>query len=127
MCECIFGKRGLGVCSLKWLACLVKGLAPVAPPAWLGGLIPVILFQGRTPLMQLYIVRHGIAIDREDPKSPPEAERYLTEEGIEKTTLVAKSIAALGSSADLLVSSPYVPPMQTATIFPHSLHYPHHK
>ncbi len=44
----------------------------------------------KTPLMQLYIVRHGIAIDREDPKCPPEAERYLTEEGIEKTKQVAK-------------------------------------
>ena len=30
--------------------------------------------------MQLYIVRHGIAIDREDPKCPPDPERYLTED-----------------------------------------------
>ena len=53
--------------------------------------------------MQLYIVRHGIAIDREDPKCPPEAERYLTEEGIERTRQVAKGIAALGAHADLLI------------------------
>ena len=26
--------------------------------------------------MQLYIVRHGIAIDREDPQCPPEPERF---------------------------------------------------
>ena len=45
--------------------------------------------------MQLYIVRHGIAIDREDPKCPPDPDRYLTEEGIEKTKQVAKGIAAL--------------------------------
>ena len=73
--------------------------------------------------MQLYIVRHGIAIDREDPKSPPEAERYLTEEGIEKTKQVAKSVAALGVSADFLVSSPYVRALQTAEIFANALDY----
>jgi phosphohistidine phosphatase len=73
--------------------------------------------------MQLYIVRHGIAIDREDPKSPPEAERYLTEEGIEKTKQVAKGVAALGISADLLVSSSYVRAMQTAEIFASALEY----
>ena len=77
--------------------------------------------------MDLYIVRHGIAIDREDPKSPPEAERYLTEEGIEKTNQVAKGVAALGVSADLLVSSPYVRAMQTAEIFAAALEYPKQK
>ena len=77
--------------------------------------------------MDLYIVRHGLAIDREDPKSPPEAERYLTEEGIEKTNQVAKGVAALGVSADLLVSSPYVRAMQTAEIFAAALEYPKQK
>jgi len=56
--------------------------------------------------MQLYIVRHGIAIDREDPKCPPDPERYLTEEGIEKTKQVAKGVAALGVTADLFLTSP---------------------
>jgi phosphohistidine phosphatase len=77
--------------------------------------------------MQLYIVRHGIAIDREDPKSPPEAERYLTEEGIEKTKQVAKGIAALGVHGDLMVSSPYVRATQTAAIFAGALDYPEQK
>lgn len=74
--------------------------------------------------MQLYIVRHGIAIDREDPKCPPEADRYLTEEGIERTKQVAKGIVALGATADLLISSPYVRSMQTAEIFADALEYP---
>jgi phosphohistidine phosphatase len=77
--------------------------------------------------MQLYIVRHGIAIDREDPKCPPEAERYLTEEGIERTKQVAKGIAALGAHADLMISSPYVRATQTAAIFAGALDYPEHK
>ena len=58
--------------------------------------------------MQLYIVRHGIAIDREDPKCPPDPQRYLTEEGVEKTKQVAKGVAALGVTADLFLTSPYV-------------------
>src|SRR5438876_182160 len=53
--------------------------------------------------MQLYVVRHGIAIDREDPKCPPDPERYLTEEGVEKTKQVAKGVAALGVTGDLLL------------------------
>ncbi len=77
--------------------------------------------------MQLYIVRHGIAIDREDPKCPPEAERYLTEEGIERTKQVAKGIAALGVHADLMVSSPYVRATQTAAIFASALDFPEQK
>lgn len=77
--------------------------------------------------MQLYIVRHGIAIDREDPKSPPDPERYLTPEGIEKTKEVAKGVVALGATADLLLSSPYVRAMQTAEIFAHELDYPKQK
>lgn len=77
--------------------------------------------------MQLYIVRHGIAIDREDPKCPPEAERYLTEEGIERTKQVAKALAGLGMHADLMISSPYVRAMQTAAIFASELEYPKQK
>ncbi|HVS88919.1 MAG TPA: histidine phosphatase family protein [Candidatus Acidoferrum sp.] len=67
--------------------------------------------------MQLYVVRHGIAIDREDPKCPPDPERYLTEEGVEKTGAVARGVASLGATADLFLSSPYVRALQTAEIF----------
>jgi phosphohistidine phosphatase len=73
--------------------------------------------------MQLYIVRHGIAIDREDPKCPPDPQRYLTEEGVEKTEQVAKGLAALRVTADLLLSSPYVRAAQTAEIFAAALDY----
>jgi len=73
--------------------------------------------------MDLYIVRHGIAIDREDPKCPPDPERYLTGEGVDKTRQVAKAIAALGITADLLISSPYTRAMQTAEIFANALKY----
>lgn len=73
--------------------------------------------------MQLYIVRHGIAIDREDPKCPADPERYLTEEGVAKTKQVAKGMAVLGITGDLFLSSPYVRAAQTAEIFANALDY----
>ena len=77
--------------------------------------------------MQLYIVRHGMAIDREEPKCPPDPERYLTEEGMEKTKGVAKGLAALGATPGLLVSSPYTRAVQTAEIFADALDYSRQK
>jgi phosphohistidine phosphatase len=73
--------------------------------------------------MRIYVVRHGIAIDREDPKCPSEAERYLTPEGIAKTKQVARGVAELGCTANLLISSPYVRAWQTAEIFAGALGY----
>ena len=77
--------------------------------------------------MQLYIVRHGIAIDREDPQCPPDPERFLTEEGIEKTKQVAKGVAEVAAIPDLMLSSPYVRALQTAELFAKSLEYPKEK
>lgn len=77
--------------------------------------------------MDLYVVRHGIAIDREDPKCPPDPERYLTEEGIEKTKRVAAAVAAFREGPDALLSSPYVRATQTAEIFAAALDYPKQK
>lgn len=73
--------------------------------------------------MQLYIVRHGIAIDREDPKCPSDPERFLTAEGLEKTREVAKGFAALSDAPQLFASSPYVRALQTAEIFADVLEY----
>jgi phosphohistidine phosphatase len=77
--------------------------------------------------MQLYIVRHGVAIDREDPSCPPDPERFLTDEGAEKTRQAAKGIAEIGAVPDLMLSSPYVRAVQTAEIFASALEYPKSK
>jgi phosphohistidine phosphatase len=66
--------------------------------------------------MDLYLVRHGIAIEREDAKSPPEAERFLTNEGLEKTRAAAKGIAVLGLKPKVVISSPWLRARQTAEI-----------
>jgi phosphohistidine phosphatase len=74
--------------------------------------------------MQLYIVRHGIAVDREDPNCPPDPDRFLTQEGVEKARQVAKGVAVVGVAPDLLFSSPYLRAFQTAEIFAAELEYP---
>jgi phosphohistidine phosphatase SixA len=33
-------------------------------------------------MIQLYLIRHGIAVDREDPNCPPDTERPLTPKGL---------------------------------------------
>jgi phosphohistidine phosphatase len=71
--------------------------------------------------MLLYLVRHGIAIDRSDPKSPPEAERPLTAKGVQKTRAAALGLNEIGAKPDVFISSPYVRAVQTAEIFAEAL------
>jgi phosphohistidine phosphatase len=67
-------------------------------------------------MTRLYLMRHGIAVNREDEKCPPEAERYLTSEGIEKTRGAAKGLREMGIQPDALVTSPYLRAVQTGEI-----------
>ena len=71
--------------------------------------------------MILYLVRHGIAIDRSDPKAPAEAERPLTAKGVQKTRGTALGVRALGVKPDVLITSPYTRAAQTAEIFAEAL------
>jgi phosphohistidine phosphatase len=66
--------------------------------------------------MRLYLMRHGIAIDRDDPDSPEEAQRYLTAKGTERTRLAAYGLAELGVKPTGLLTSPYIRAVQTAEI-----------
>lgn len=68
-------------------------------------------------MTRLYLIRHGIAIDREDPECPPEAERYLIPKGVQKTREVARGLRELGWKPDALLTSPYLRAVQTAEIF----------
>lgn len=67
--------------------------------------------------MKLFLVRHGIAVDGLSGEIRTDAQRPLTDEGIEETELVAKGIKRMGTKLDLLVSSPLVRAKQTAKIF----------
>jgi phosphohistidine phosphatase len=77
--------------------------------------------------MILYLVRHGIAIDREDPDCPPETERYLTRDGMKKTREVAAGIRELKIEPSLMITSPYIRAAQTAEIFAKALAYSREK
>lgn len=74
--------------------------------------------------MFLTLVRHGIAIDREDPACPPEAERFLTTQGIVRTEKAAKGIRRLGLVMQAAWSSPYVRAVETAEIVARALKFP---
>jgi phosphohistidine phosphatase len=66
--------------------------------------------------MELTLVRHGIAIDREDPECPSEAERYLTKEGLLRTRQAMSGLAASGLELDEIWTSPFLRAAQTAQI-----------
>jgi phosphohistidine phosphatase len=74
--------------------------------------------------MILHIVRHGIAMDRTDPKAPPDPERPLTAKGVQKTRAAALGLKELGVKPDILLTSPYVRAAQTAEIFAEALGFP---
>lgn len=66
--------------------------------------------------MRVVLVRHGPAVDRDDPACPPDPERPLTQEGRERTRAAAAGLRALGMRPDLVLTSPYVRAAQTAEI-----------
>lgn len=66
--------------------------------------------------MRVYLLRHGIAIDRDHPESPSEAERHLTREGIFRTRAAARGMAWLDISPGRVLSSPWLRARQTAEI-----------
>ena len=63
----------------------------------------------------LYLIRHGIAEDRENHED--DTQRPLTDEGRKKTKQVAKRLYDLGLRFDLLQTSPLVRAQQTSDIF----------
>ncbi len=74
--------------------------------------------------MIVHLFRHGIAIDREDPASPPEADRFLTPKGIAKTEAAARGLHALGIKPGIILTSPLLRAVQTAEIACNALGYP---
>jgi len=66
--------------------------------------------------MRVYLMRHGQAVDREDPNCPPDAERALTTEGTKRTRKAAQGLKWLGIAPATVLTSPYVRAFQTAEI-----------
>lgn len=66
--------------------------------------------------MHLFLMRHGIAMDREDPACPPDPERPLTGKGERRTREVAQVLKKFKIAPDVILSSPYLRAIQTARI-----------
>ncbi len=66
--------------------------------------------------MELYFIRHGIAVDRMDKKVASDEERWLTDEGIKKMETAAKGFTKIVTALDHIFSSPLVRAQQTAKI-----------
>jgi phosphohistidine phosphatase len=64
--------------------------------------------------MEIFLVRHGIAVDREG--DGPDAFRPLTGKGRRRFRKTARSFARLGCKLDLILTSPLVRAVQTAEI-----------
>jgi phosphohistidine phosphatase len=66
--------------------------------------------------MNLYLLRHGIAVDHGAPGFAKDADRPLTPEGERKLWQATEAMQALGLSFDLILSSPLLRARQTAEI-----------
>ena len=71
--------------------------------------------------MNLYLLRHGIAVDPSTPTFAKDAERPLTPKGRRRLQQIAEAMGALKISFDVILSSPYVRAKQTAEIVVKSL------
>ena len=66
--------------------------------------------------MNLYIIRHAIAVDEGTSDYESDSERPLTDKGRKKMRQIAKGLRTLGVEFDLILSSPYVRARETAEI-----------
>jgi len=66
--------------------------------------------------MDLYIIRHAIAVDPDLPGYEDDSQRPLTERGSKKMMGIARGLKALDIHFDLLLSSPYLRALDTAKI-----------
>ena len=66
--------------------------------------------------MELYILRHGIAVERGTPGYKKDGDRPLTKEGEDKMRQIADAMRGMDLKFDLILSSPLVRAEQTANI-----------
>lgn len=66
--------------------------------------------------MLVTFMRHGVAVDRADPRCPPDFQRPLTVEGRNRTEAAVRGLRALGVKPDRVLASPYLRCQQTARL-----------
>jgi len=75
-------------------------------------------------MMHVYLIRHGIAVDREDPNCPPDTERPLTPKGMKRSHAAAMGLRALDVKPNAVLTSPWLRSVQTAEIFCETIDFP---
>ncbi len=71
--------------------------------------------------MNLYLLRHGLAVEAGSPDYPRDADRPLTPKGRRRLQEIASALQTLELSFDLILTSPYVRARQTADIVSQTL------
>jgi len=66
--------------------------------------------------MNLYLLRHGIAVDRDPQSFPDDSRRPLTLKGEDRVKLIGEAMKALELSFDHILASPYLRASQTAEL-----------
>lgn len=66
--------------------------------------------------MNLYIVRHAIAVERGTPEYEDDSARPLTDSGAKKMRKIARGLHRSGIELDVILTSPYVRARDTAKI-----------
>jgi phosphohistidine phosphatase len=66
--------------------------------------------------MELYVLRHAIALSASEAGVSSDSERPLSSEGREKMKRIAAALGAIGVEVDLVLSSPFVRARDTALI-----------
>jgi phosphohistidine phosphatase len=66
--------------------------------------------------MDLYIIRHAIAVDEATSDYESDSERPLTDKGRKKMRQIAKALRHLGVEFDIILSSPYIRACETSEI-----------
>jgi phosphohistidine phosphatase len=64
----------------------------------------------------LYVLRHGIAVNRGDPAYPLDSDRPLTIKGIKRMRRIAEGMRRMRVGFDLILSSPYRRALETAFV-----------
>ena len=66
--------------------------------------------------MEIYLLRHAIAEERDQDKYPDDSKRPLTAKGKKRMRRAAEGMAAAGLSFDVIYTSPFTRARQTADI-----------
>jgi phosphohistidine phosphatase len=74
--------------------------------------------------MDVYLVRHAIAAERDDAEWPDDSKRPLTEDGSARFERAARGLARIVPGVEVVFSSPYVRAWETAEILAEQAGWP---